>query len=375
MRVLKFPQSIWHIGFLAGMLFLVSCSEDEGDNNGNDNFDRQAVLIQLADELIIPSYDSLATATVSLNSSCVELKENVTIENLERVQENWKNTLRWWQWVAAYDFGPSQNAGLISSFNLYPVDPALIESNIESGEYNLGTAGNLKATGLQAMDYLLFGVAEEKEDVLLILEENANAIQYLIDVSEVLKTKSAHVSNTWSTDYRSTFVNAIGTDLGSSLGLMLNGAIKYFEVHLRDAKIGIPAGARSSSGLPLPEQAEARYNGEVSTQMLVEGIRAWSYMFNGNSLNGQEGEGLDDYLNFLGPVMDGVPLADAINQRFEASIDGTHVIGNDIATAVEQNQIACLDIFDQMQQAVVLLKVDMTSAMGVQITYVDNDGD
>jgi len=39
----------------------------------------------------------------------------------------------------------------------------------------------------------------------------------------------------------------------------------------------------------------------------------------------------------------------------------------------EQSQ--ALEIFDEMQRVVVLLKVDMTSALGVQITYADNDGD
>jgi hypothetical protein len=36
---------------------------------------------------------------------------------------------------------------------------------------------------------------------------------------------------------------------------------------------------------------------------------------------------------------------------------------------------ACRKVFETLQNLVVLFKTDMTSAMGVSITYADNDGD
>ncbi len=42
---------------------------------------------------------------------------------------------------------------------------------------------------------------------------------------------------------------------------------------------------------------------------------------------------------------------------------------------VQTNNQAMKDVYTEMQKAVRLLKVDMTSAMSITITYTDNDGD
>lgn len=364
-----------HIGLLAVVLFLVSCSGDDENNGGPDSFDRKAMLANLAENVILPAYDSLDMATSHLHESAEDLSQSTSAENVNQVRDAWKDALTQWQYAGVYDFGPASDRGLVSFFNLYPVSTAHIDENIATGNYNLESAANIDAVGLEAIDYLLFGIESNAELLATFFTENPDYLTYLLDNTNLLKTKAHATLSDWETDYGTTFKNATGTDIGSSLGQLVNASIQFLEVHIRDAKIGIPAGARSSSGIALPLQVEAYYNGSVSKEMLVKGIAGWQNMFNGNSRNGNQGTGLDDYLKFLGTSFDGNPLHEEINARFNNATAQTEGLSTDLKTAVVDQQDECLQIFDELQRVIVLVKVDMTSAMGIQITYVDNDGD
>jgi len=358
-----------YCSLLAAVLIFSACNPSEDEEQEN-SYDRQALLVNLADDVIIPAYSDLNSSVNDLSEKATTLQSDITTENVQSLRDSWKEVARKWQRVALFDFGPASQNGLLSAFNLYPVSPDQINSNISSGNYNLESAQNINAIGLQALDYLLYRNGQSAAQHANCLSQNPNELQYIVDLTELMKTKCYAVHSTWSGDYRTTFIAATGTDVGSSLGLLINGSIKYFEVHLRDAKIGIPAGARSSSGLPIPEQSEAYYNAELSHELLIEGITAWKNMFNSGN-----GEGLDDYLRFLGPTFNGNPLSDEINLFFDRAIQQSEALPTPLQSALVNNQEDCLAIFDELQKLVVLLKVDMTSAMGISVTYVDNDGD
>jgi len=358
-----------YCSLLAAVLIFSACNSSEDEEQEN-SYDRQALLVNLADNVIIPAYSDLNASVNNLNAQAVTLQSDVTPENVQNLRDSWKQVARKWQRVALFDFGPASQNGLLSAFNLYPVSADQINSNISSGTYNLESAQNINAVGLQALDYLLYRNEQTAAQHAASLSQNPNELQYILDLTELMKTKCNAVHSAWSGDYRTTFISATGTDVGSSLGQLINGSIKYFEIHLRDAKIGIPAGARSSSGLPIPEQSEAYYNADLAHELLIEGISSWKNMFNGGN-----GEGLDDYLRFLGPTFNGNPLSDEINLFFDSAIQQSEALPTPLQDALVNNQEDCLAVFDELQKLVVLLKVDMTSAMGISVTYVDNDGD
>lgn len=366
---------IIRFAFISTLLLLIGCKEDDNSQN-TDDFDRQAILVNMADNLIIPVFEELDLKSATLKEASENTITILSVENIEDLKNAWEETLMAWQWAAPYDFGPSADLGLVSAFNLFPVNTDLINQNIASGDYNLESAANVSATGLQAIDYLLFGTADSSTELVTYFEANPNALVYILDIATLLSTKATANLGVWNGSYRATFINANGTDLGSSLSLIINGAIRYFEIHLRDGKIGFPSGARSSSNTAMPEQSEALYNGALSRNMLYEGLTAWQYFFNGTNITGVfNGQGLDDYLAFLGPTFDGNPLADEINTRFDEALVNISQLSPAISDAVDDQQSECLDIFEELQRIIVLLKVDMTAAMGVQITFVDNDGD
>jgi hypothetical protein len=307
-----------------------------------------------------------------LNLSAAAFSQEVSQENLQALRTAWYETLKSWQYVGMFDFGPAFNNGLLTAVNQYPIDTVKVNNNMASGNYNLESSQNTDATGLQALDFLLYGKANSDAGVLAYFETHPEALIYITDITGVMEERIAAATGAWQGDYRNNFIGAGGTDIGSAMGQLINAAIRYYERNLRDAKIGIPAGARTTSGEPLPDKVECLYSGIYSREMLTRNVEAWQNMFNGISGQGANGPGIDDYLNYLGTEFEpGIPLHAEINTRFELVLEQTANLAEAVVT--EQNQ--ALGVFEEMQRVVVLLKVDMTSALGVQITYADNDGD
>ena len=56
----------------------------------------------------------------------------------------------------------------------------------------------------------------------------------------------------------------------------------------------------------------------------------------------------------------------------QGEIDG---LMDNFATQIEQDNNSMLITFDELQKAVVLLKVDMLQALNIQVDFVDADGD
>jgi predicted lipoprotein len=68
-------------------------------------------------------------------------------------------------------------------------------------------------------------------------------------------------------------------------------------------------------------------------------------------------------------------LDEAIRNKFKDAKSALVDIPETLAESVSTQSAKVDKAYAELQQLVVLLKVDMTSLLGVQITYQDNDGD
>jgi hypothetical protein len=86
---------------------------------------------------------------------------------------------------------------------------------------------------------------------------------------------------------------------------------------------------------------------------------------------------LKTYLDALGAkdASTGAMLSEIINDQL--AIIATHLDGlsGNLSQQVQSNNQPVVDTYSAMQKLVRIIKVDMTSAMSVTITYTDNDGD
>ena len=365
------------IALLGGLLAVLSSCTNGGVDDPGSGFDRPAMLNNYGNNLIIPSYESLKSSVDDLDAAAGAFSTEPTPSNLSELQNELKTARLAWQDAAMYQFGPAEMNVLRAVLNTYPADTDKVNSNIESGDYNLETLENRAAAGFPALGYLLHGIGDSNEEIVIQYTSDQNAsnrMAYLQDNVDYIKESTDATLNAWLPDggnYIETFLSDdnAGTDVGSSLGMMVNALVLHYERFMRDGKIGIPAGVRSA-GVPRPEAAESFYAG-YSLELAIANLQAIKRIYLGTGLNTGDGLGFEENLISL----DAAGLSDEIVTEIDQAIAALQDLNDPLSQQIENNNDPVLTAFQELQDVVVLLKADMASALGVTITFQDNDGD
>jgi len=275
--------------------------------------------------------------------------------------------------LAIFDIGRAEAIGLRNFTNIFPTDVDAIESNISSANYNLELPSNFDTQGFPALDYLLFGISGDDAGIVEALSDPASA-QYLSDVVNRLDALTTEVLDDWNAGFRDAFIENSGSSATASTDKIVNDLIFYYERFLRAGKVGIPAGLFSNS--PISTSVEAPFSGVYSKQLLLAGFQATRDFFSGRSTNESiDGIGLDDYLNEVAAVNGTESVAIAIMEQWDIAQGEIDELMDNLATQIEQDNNSMLMAYDELQKAIVLLKVDMLQALNIQVDFVDADGD
>jgi len=371
------------------LLILIGCSTDDSgiediDGNNPDSdlignvFNRENMLINWADNIILPGYNSFLSTLKVLNNSFENLKSEGTAAALQDFKEKWLLSYKEWQHVSMFEIGPAEEIGYRLQMNTYPADRELIESNIISASYNFELPSTRDAKGFAALDYILNGINSNDTDLLNTLTQNQDSskyIQYIEDIIADMSSQTNYVIDTWNGSYRDSFIANSGSSASASVDKFVNDFIYYYEKHLRAGKMGIPLGV--FLGSPAPQTIEVYYSPEQSKIMFLEGLNAVQDFFNGVHYNSnQSGESLASYLTALESIKGSQNLADLINEKFDIAREAVDALGS-FKSEIELNNppTNMLMAYDKVQSIVPLFKVDMISAMSINIDYVDADGD
>lgn len=361
---------------LAGSI-INACNKSTGDQP-KDDFDRKALLTNVADNIIVPSYSHFQTVFSEMKTAADQFTASPDPARLSALRQKWRTAYLSWQQVELFNFGPADNVLLRNYFNIYPTDVTLLQSHITSGSYNLEEIGNNKVQGFPALDYLLNGAGGTDTEILAKYTSGADASRwkkYMTDVVNSMNTKINTVVAAWKGSYREQFINNDGTGAGSSLSLMVNEYIMNFERFLRSGKFAIPAGVMT--GTAAPEKVEAFYSKDLGIQLAKAALKASRDFYLGKAFNGTTtGASLNSYLQALGKNNSNVAtLAGNIEAQFSIVETKMNSLGSSIYDAIINNRNDVLALYDEFQKQVRNLKVDMASAIGISISYTDNDGD
>jgi hypothetical protein len=127
-----------------------------------------------------------------------------------------------------------------------------------------------------------------------------------------------------------------------------------------------------------PEKVEAFYKNDISLKLTQSAQQAYTDFFNGRSYYAHiEGPSIKTYLDALDAKdpISGQQLSQIINAQLSIITSQLNGLLPSFYQQINTNNTAMNDVFTNMQTLVRLLKVDMTSAMSITITYTDNDGD
>jgi hypothetical protein len=361
-------------------IFLFSCSEDNSTPASSDNYDRKELLSNLVNNIIIPAHQNFNNELQLFESTVNSFNDDRSISNLEMIQDQFIVAYRAWQYIEMFNIGYAEEIYYASKMNIYPANTTRILENINSDNVDLdGNSNQFSAQGFPAIDYLLFGVAENNIQILDIYSiDNNSTFTYLnLLVSKMIENTDA-VIDYWETN-RQEFINSTGNTSSSSLNMLANDFVYYYEKGLRANKIGIPAGVWSGE---IPQNVEAYYKSDISKILAIEGLQACINFFKGIHFGESQinGEGLYDYLAYLDDTNYSdssmfIGLQDDILDSFDNSMIKLEQLNNNFALQIETDNIKMLEAYDSIQQGVVRLKTNMLSILGISVDYYDADGD
>ena len=359
----------------------LTASTDNDNSNSTSqtavvsSFDHEQMLTNWADNIIIPSIINFENSLVKLKNSASIFVNDPSNETLSVLKEEWLNSFLKWQHLEMFDVGLAEEIYYKNRINLYPANVNRIENNISNQNYDLNASSNFSSQGFNGLDYLLFGIGQNEEEIILkyTLEESKYG-KYFLEIIDKMMELTTQVKDSWDDEFRDEFIKSTDNTSTSSINQVINDFIFYFEKGYRANKIGIPAG-RYSDG-PLPDRIEAYHGKKYSKILILEATDAIDNFYNGRFSNDINSSGLsiNDYLSYMESDQDD-KLAEKINEQLKKIKTKLTELNTDFSEQIRQDNLEMLITFDIIQANVVFLKVNLLQKLNINIDYADADGD
>lgn len=327
------------------------------------------MLENVADNIILPRMQSLQDETDDLSAAVETFAQDVSEANLAAAREAWTEAIEDWQYNSAFGFGPGEltlgSIGMV--LGTFPADAAAIEQAIDEQDFSLNNFRR-DVRGFYALEYLLFGPQPTEDNTLSLYQsaDGSDRLSYLQSVSDNLKNNVDQVLSEWNNSYRTTFIESDGTSAGSSSAQLFNAFSQDFEV-LKNFKVGLPAGKRPGQTSSEPDKVEAYYSG-LSRQLLEEHFDAIVQLWDGG-----DGPGFREYLQSVegGPALVEATQAqiNSVEQALDALPDAP------LSQLIEQDAETVDKLHTELQKLTRFFKSDMSSLLGIAITFNSGDGD
>ena len=361
-------------------IFIISCSSSSDDEQSTiPEFDRSAVLINYADNIILPRLNNFKSSVDYLKESGDAYVDSPDITTYTELHNSWLEAYINWQYVEMFNIGKAEEIMFFSKTNTYPVNEGRIQENINNQKTDLSNPNDWSCQGFPGLDYMIHGIANTENEIINEYIQNPLNGKYLKVVLNELNNNTDLVLNDWNT-YRNTFVNSIENTATSAFNMLTNDFVYYFEKGLRTNKIGIPSGVFSNN--PLSNKVEAYYsskNGieDVSRDLIENALNAVDLVFQGKSSNQSPvGPSFRTYLDFIkANNVSADDIGSIVVNKIQTANQKILDLNKNFINQVESDNGKMLAAFDALQTIVVNLKTDMLSLFNVAVDYTDADGD
>ena len=354
-------------------LFSFSSCDDPAGPVGQ-GYDRKAMLEFTAKNTIIPLYGDMYQAVKSFESTLQSFAENQNEQNALELRNSWRRMAEAWQYVVFFDFGPAQmsDGSLFQNIGTFPASALKIESSINAKDTSFRNFDR-DSRGLYALDYLIF-----KDSVSFIqsIKDQPFKLAYMKAVSRNILSRVETVLNQWQGVYGTAFINNDGAQAGSSISELYNAFVFHFEV-MKNYNLGLPMGKRAGQVSSEPGKVEGYYSG-FSTALLQAKYTALRHLWFGYArLSLATSLSPNGFKEYILSVENGPRLAQDTELQW-------NVIGTGISTIDAQVPLHTMiigqssqleQIFLEMTKHTRFIKSEMSSLLGISITYASGDGD
>ena len=145
-------------------------------------YDRSSFLINIADNIIIPSNNQFKTDLIELQEASNTFEEETNDSNLNTLREKWIASYKSWQHIEMFNIGRAEEIYFNSKMNIYPVNIDRLENNVSTGNYDLDNANNFSSQGFPALDYLLYGIGLSDSEIIEKFNSGSGYKTYLKDI-------------------------------------------------------------------------------------------------------------------------------------------------------------------------------------------------
>lgn len=349
-------------------------------------FDRQAMLGQVVDSVIVPAHRALAAEVELLDQAAAAFALRPDSAGLGRLQERWVAAEEAWKAVELFQFEslvlvhntiekrPPRETFIeeaVGDFS-FPPEGGDVEGTRREGVERVEGLGST-TRGLAAVEYLIFPDLDESdagEGMAAVLGrmEDPSRRAFLLALTGNLVTKADELVAFWTpegVDFGRTFRenSSDGADLQGSVSLLANRMIGLYETAMQ-VRLGMPMG-RTTDGVPRPDEVEAPRSG-VSLALLRATVESVRLTFDA---------GLDDYLDHLDSAPEDRRLSGRIHDQFAAVFRAMEAVDGPLRRAVSEDVRDVDALYEEMRTLLVLLKTEMAGLLGITVTFGDADGD
>ncbi len=224
-----------------------------------------------------------------------------------------------------------------------------------------------------ALEYLLFGGIEvSNQEVYNRIQDKEFAWVYIKECAAQIKIRVDNIVNAWESGYKNTFINNAGTDVGSSTSELYNEFVKSFE-SIKNFKLELPLGKRPGQTQAEPQLVEAYYSG-MTLHFLKLHIQAIENIYFGKGFNGESGIG---FKNYVESVTGGPTLVESTINQWDVVKNTLSLIPENepLSEQVRLNPQPMEQLATELQRHTRFFKSDMSSVLGIAITFSSGDGD
>ncbi|NRB64322.1 MAG: imelysin family protein [Saprospiraceae bacterium] len=364
---------LFHFSFFCFLvLWMVSCDSESGIKQ---DFDRGEILSNYARNVVQPAFERLLVEVNTLDDKTQQFVDVPSEGSLVSLQQAWQSVYIYWQNVNAFNFGPAGEDGLrkslIEEIGTWPVSSEKVEAAITAQDHSL-SGFDRDARGFLAIGYLLFNPERDISEILQQFQQSDSRFIHLKALTSDVASRVEEVVREWAS-YEQDFIANDGTDIGSSISQFYNEWVRSFEA-IKNFKVGLPLGKRPGQTQSEPRLVEALHSGNSLETIKAHLLAIESVYYGGGSSTNEQRPSLKTYLE---NVVGGPDLIVQTEAQWRVVMDALQAVPADRSfqeLIIEEHP--SLDVLHtELQRHTRFFKSDMSSLLGIAITFSSGDGD
>jgi predicted lipoprotein len=370
---MRYPKLLLLLLFVGSIGAYQSCKKTE-----QAEYDRLQLAQNLVRHVVLPVHQNLQTETNALHAAAQSFRADASLQNFQLLRQAWLSSKLAYKATELFNVADVYDTYMHNKMNKWPCNTTFIDEMLADvvalDQAYVETKGST-AKGFPALEYLLFDptLSETEMHAQLIGSADFARRADLIEAyAQDLYFKAYFLNDYWSPtgdNYGETFVsNSPTSGLESPINIIANALVAQAE-RVYSSDLGQPLG-NYNGGTPDAELAEA-----FRSRQSLSCIRA-SILSLQETLNGQMGgptsePSLRNHLIACGAEDTANELDNELSTALEM-IDG---YGSSLEDGIVSAPQPLATIRAHMQTVVVLLKTEAFPALGITLTFNDNDGD